>query len=186
MRDLLALPLWALVVIPPLLTFVFLLPLWAWSKSRRRIRSLRREVMLWRSEKLLQSHFELNLEVTGIKRRSLSLRFRDRQINYAGKKSTWSVPFEKVKRWRIFDENAQPDFVNSVPIWNLEVQDSAYTHTLDSAFIEDSEARELIQAACVRAFGANESTSLEGLQVELARTERLLHEVNSGNIKMRR
>jgi hypothetical protein len=66
------------------------------------------------------------------------------------------------------------------------VQDSTLTHKLDSVFIKDSEARELIQAACVRAFGANECTSLEGLQVELARAERLLHEVNSGNVNMRR
>jgi hypothetical protein len=183
MPDILTWPLWLIWFIPCAVTFLVLFPLWVWSISRRRIKSLRREVTLWRSEKLLQSQSPLDLEITGIQRKSWALRFVADQISYRGKKFNWTIPFGKIKQWRVFDQNAQPGFANSGPaILNLEVQDSDMRYRLDSDFVNDSEADDLIRAACVRAFGSNETTILQGLQMELARTERLLHEINSGNI----
>jgi hypothetical protein len=71
-------------------------------------------------------------------------------------------------------------------LWNVEFKDSKNAHTLDAKFIENSESLELIKVACVRAFGANTQTPLEGLRVELARSERILHAMNSDNINMKR
>lgn len=183
MPEILVWPAWFIVVFICIVAFLILIPFWAWSASRRRIQSLRREVMLWRSEKLLQSPLPLDLEITGIKRKDWMLRFSEQHVSYVGRKRKWLIPFVKIKSWRVFDQNRHPDFVNSGPqIWNLELKDSGLTYLLDSEFVNDSEADQLIRSACVRAFGANESTSLEGLRMELARSERLLHEINSGNI----
>ena len=185
MLEVVAWPSWLLVAAICVVTFLIFTPLWLWSASRRRIKSLRREVMLWRSVKLLQSSSPLELQITGIKHKEVALRFADEHISYFGKKRKWSVPFVKIKSWRVFDQNCHPnpDFVNSGPqLWNLELEGSGLSYSLDAGFINDSEADQFIKSACVRAFGANSSTSLEGLQMELAKTERLLHEVNSGNI----
>ncbi len=188
MTDLLFWPSWILVLAACIATGLILLPVWLWSKSRRRAQALRREVIVWRSEKLLRSQSPLDLEISGIKRKSLLLRFADQEISFVGRRIKWSIPFGKVKRWKIFDQNSpNPDFVNTGPqIWNLELQDSTNLYTLDASFINDSEALDLIKAACVKAFGSNDDTALEGLLLELAKHERLLHEINSGNANMKK
>jgi hypothetical protein len=170
-------------------TGLVLLPVWYVSHNRRRQRSLRLETMLWRADKLLQSAEPLELKISELKRKSLFLHFSEGKIHYKGKKIQWQIPFTKVKSWDIYDVNGKigSDFSNSMPfLWNIEFKDSKNAYTLDASFIENSESLVLIKAACVRAFGSNAATPLEGLRLELARSERLLHEINSGNINMKR
>jgi hypothetical protein len=185
---LLSLTYWFVWLCVCITTVLVLLPLWYVSHNRRKQRSLRSEITVWRADKLLQSAESLDLKISELKRKTLFLRFSKAKIYYQGKRIQWEIPFGKVKSWRVYDVNASsnPKFSNSMPpLWNAEFKDSKNAHTLDAKFIENSESLELIKAACVRAFGSNGQTQLEGLRLELARSERLLHEINSGNINMK-
>jgi hypothetical protein len=181
----LSLPAWLVWLAMCGTTALALSPIWDVSHNRRRQQSLRLETMLWRADKLLQSAEPLDLKISELKQKTLFLHFSDGKIYFKGKKIQWEIPFTKVKSWDIY--NVNKDFSNSMPLlWNIEFKDSKNAYTLDASFIENSQSFELIKAACVRAFGSNAATSLEGLRVELARSERILHEINSGNINMRR
>jgi hypothetical protein len=117
------------------------------------------------------------------------LNFSDNKVSYSGRKIHWQLVFNKVISWRIYDVNAESNQLSSEKDpeqWNAEFRDNKNIYTLDAEFIENSESLELLKAACLRAFGSNAQTHLEGLRVELARSERLLHEINSGNINMKR
>jgi hypothetical protein len=185
----LSLPAWLVWLGMCSITVLALLPIWYVSHSRRRQQSLRLETILWRADKLLQSAEPLDLKISELKQKNFFLHFSNGKIYYKGKKNQWEILFTKVKSWNIYDVHGKigSDFSNSMPfLWNIEFKDSKYAYTLDASFIENSESLELIKAACVRAFGSNAATPLEGLRLELARSERLLHKINSGNINMMR
>jgi hypothetical protein len=103
---LLSLPFWSLWVGICSVTALVLLPVWYVSHNRRKQRSLRSEITLWRADKLLQSSEPLSLKISELKRKPLFLRFSEAKIYYQGKKTQWEIPFSKVKSWRVFNMNA--------------------------------------------------------------------------------
>ncbi len=184
-----SLPYWILWLGICSFTGLTLLPIWYVSYGRRKVESLRLETTLWRAEKLLQSAEPVNIQISELRNKALHLDFSNERVCYEGKKIKWQIPFNKVKTWRIYDVNAigNPASSGDEPVlWNAEFKDSQNAYTLDATFIKNSESLELLKAVCVRAFGSNTQTTLEGLRVELAKSERLLHEINSGNINMKR
>ncbi len=186
---LLSLPDWIVWIGVCSITALALLPEWYISRNRLRERSLRLETMIWRADKLLQSTEPLNLQISELNNKALTLDFSNERIFYRGKKIQWQVTFKEIRSWRIYDVNVWSTSVASKKrsaVWSAEFKDSKNAYTLDGSFIKNSESLELLKAACVCALGSNSQTRLEGLRVELARSERILHEINSGNINMRR
>lgn len=185
---LVSLPFWLIWLATCFTAGIVLLPIWYVSHNRRRQRSLRLEVTLWRADKLLQSAEPLNLRISELRDKTLFVDFSNEIISYCGKKIQWQLPFEEVKSWRVYDANARSNELSSEiepALWVAEFKDNSNAYTLDGSFIENSESIELLKAACVRAFGSNEQTQLEGLRLELAKSERILHQINSGNINVK-
>jgi hypothetical protein len=186
--NLVGLPAWVLSLGICGLIVVLLLPFWWVLRPSDQARLLRAAIASQKAEKLLKSVEPISIQITERKTPSLLLRFADEKIHYRGRAVHWELPFVRVKSWRIFDSlnTGNSDFVNSGRnLWNVEFKDSSKTYSLDALFIEESESLDLVKAACACALGSNSQTRLEGLRLELTRSERLLHQVNSGNMSMK-
>ena len=149
-------------------------------------KSHRAETIAWRAATLLKGYGSFELKISTISKPNFKLAFDKESIAFDGKTYQWKLPFSKIRAWRFFDQSGRyPDFSSSLPFeWNFEFVESQSKYCFDTGFVNDTAAFELIKAASVRALGANDQCTLEGLLQEIALSERLLHTANSNNINV--
>lgn len=168
------------------LVAILLSPLVYYYRVKAIRKSHRAETVAWRAATLLKGFGSFELKISALTKPNLTLAFDKESIAFDGKTYQWKLPFSKIRTWRFFDQNDRyPDFSSSLPFeWNFEFAGSQSKYCFDTGFVNDAAAFELIKAASVRALGANDQCTLEGLLLEIARSERLLHAANSNNVNV--
>jgi hypothetical protein len=178
----------ALLSLPPwiwLITIGFVVVLELLPPSRRSFmeKRLRLQQVALHADKLLQSIGSFELRIFEFQNENLYLDFSHGKLSYQGKKVRWSTPVNQIKSWRVYDSYAVDGYDGDLADWNAEFIDGENVYTLDKKFIENSLSLLLIKAACVRAFGSNKDTVLEGLQQEVAKTNALLLKIDADKSK---
>lgn len=173
----------ALLSLPPwiwLITIGFVVVLELLPPSRRSLKEkrLRLQQSAFQADKLLQSVGSFELRISEFEKKNLHLEFSHEKLSFQGKNVRWSLPVNKIKSWRVYDSYAIDGYDGDLTDWNAEFADGENVYTLEKKFIENSLSLLLIKAACVRAFGSNKDTVLEGLQQEVAKTNALAYKIN--------